>query len=103
MFTMKNRNKGSRNLHKQLSDTDIIFSSGVHLTLIMFRQLSYSQTANMKCTVTWIHTMNGGSCPLLVMYNYCASVSEWTWYLILDHLTTSCVIVNRRHCTNFSL
>jgi len=33
---MKNKNidKGSRNLHKQLSDTEVIMSNTVHLTLI---------------------------------------------------------------------
>jgi len=43
MFTVKNKNKGSRNLHKELPDTDIIISSTVHLTLVMSRQQSYSQ------------------------------------------------------------
>ena len=47
MFTLKNKNIGSRNLHKQL---DIILSSIVHLTLIMFTQLSYSHCDFVEST-----------------------------------------------------
>jgi len=34
--------------------------------------------------VRWIHTIAGGSHPLPVLYAFCTSVSDYSWWLIID-------------------
>ena len=40
---------------------------------------------NFGHTVRWIHTTDGGSCPLPVLHTFCTSASDNSWCLIFDN------------------
>jgi len=44
------------------------------------------EAPNLEHTVRGIHTIGGGSHPLLVSYVLCASTSYSSWWSIIDHL-----------------
>jgi len=44
------------------------------------------EAPNLKRKVRGIHTIEGGSHPLLVWYVFRASVSDYSWWLIIDRL-----------------
>jgi len=43
------------------------------------------ETPNFGCIVRWVHTINGGSCPLPVLYAFHASASDYSWWPIIDN------------------
>ena len=44
------------------------------------------EAPNLERTVRGIHTIDGGSHPLPVPYVFHASVSDYSWWSIIDHL-----------------
>jgi len=44
------------------------------------------ETPNHRHTVRWIHTIDGGSCPLLVLYTCLTSASDYSWCPIIDNV-----------------
>ena len=44
------------------------------------------EAPNLEHMVRGIHTVDGGSCPLPLSYAFCASVSDYSWWSIIDGL-----------------
>jgi len=64
---------------------------GIHLlneTATQFQGVT--PEPKLERTVKWIHTSDGGSCPLLVMYAFCASPSYLLWCPIIDNYILYC-------------
>ena len=49
-------------------------------------ELNKRETPSLGRTVRWVHSIDGRSCPLPVMYIFGTSVSDCAWCLIIDHL-----------------
>ena len=43
------------------------------------------ETPNFRCTMRWMCTINGGSHPLVVLYVFRTSESNYTWWPIMDN------------------
>ena len=56
------------------------------------------EAPNLEHTVREIHTINGGSHPLLVSYIFCAGVSYYSWWSITDHSPAQSTWYRNQEC-----